>query len=134
MQISADDIPPLLFMGAAALVGMVWLFCWMIISTNKTRERERSRREIAAYVAEGTIKPEDAEMLLAENSAAAEREKTKRTLAESVSEGTLTIEAAERILQADKPAWQRRDMWVCEVGGSKKRERDDRDGAEVAHA
>jgi len=42
----------------------------------QTRERERSRREIAAYVAEGTISADDAAKLLAE----------KKTWAQALSE------------------------------------------------
>jgi pyrroline-5-carboxylate reductase len=38
-----------------------------IRSTVSTRAREQSRREIAAYVAEGSISPDDAAKLLADN-------------------------------------------------------------------
>lgn len=113
MQISPSDVPPLLFVGIAAFAGIVWMFCWMIVSTSRTREKERTRREIAAYVAEGSISPEDAERLLADNTAAAEREKTRRQITESVAGGSLSAEDAERLLTADMPVWERGEAWGC---------------------
>ncbi len=41
-------------------VAVVSIVCGMISSTAKTRAREQTRREIAAYVAEGSIQPDDA--------------------------------------------------------------------------
>ena len=41
-------------------VAVVSVVYGMISSTAKTRAREQTRREIAAYVAEGSIQPDDA--------------------------------------------------------------------------
>jgi hypothetical protein len=54
-------------------VGVFLLFVlWSVSSTittmHATRQRERSRREIAAYVAEGSMSPKDGERLLKANS------------------------------------------------------------------
>ncbi len=66
--------PLTLASGAAELpliaVGGVFLF--LIVSTivggvtriHRTRQREESRREIAAYIAEGSMTPDDAERIL----------------------------------------------------------------------
>ncbi len=41
-------------------VAVVSIVCGMFASTAKTRAREQTRREIAAYVAEGSIQPDEA--------------------------------------------------------------------------
>jgi hypothetical protein len=64
--------PENVLIGALILLGAVIFFgfitAWVVIDarvkTARTREREESRREIAAYVAEGSITPEDAAKLL----------------------------------------------------------------------
>lgn len=46
---------------------LIWLGSQLICTTGSVltnRQRERSRREIAAYVAEGSMTPDDAERLL----------------------------------------------------------------------
>ena len=50
-----------LIIGVCFLAGMVLRAITTIV---KTQARERSRREIAAYVAEGSITPEQGERLL----------------------------------------------------------------------
>lgn len=52
-----------------SIIGGVAIAMTAIVNANnrriaQTREREQSRRELAAYVAEGTISPEDAAKLL----------------------------------------------------------------------
>ena len=56
----ADE--PFLVVGAvgATLVGLLWGFNEMY----KTRSRERTKRDIAAYVAEGSITPQDGARLM----------------------------------------------------------------------
>ncbi len=62
--LSADDIVPLV-----AVVGGMFIVALSIIfrgirSILKTKAREETKREVAAYVAEGSISPEDAERIL----------------------------------------------------------------------
>jgi chromate transport protein ChrA len=47
------------------LIAATSMLTGMVVQIAKTAERERSRREIAAYVAEGSITPEVAERLMA---------------------------------------------------------------------
>ncbi|TVQ63046.1 MAG: hypothetical protein EA379_04540 [Phycisphaerales bacterium] len=47
-----------------AVVGLVWIIAATTRNILRTQARERSRREIYAYVAEGTISVEDAQRLL----------------------------------------------------------------------
>ncbi len=66
----------------------------------RTRHQEESRREIAAYVAEGSITPADAVKIL---NAGAESE-LKKQLASGVAWGTVSARQAERLLQAERAA------------------------------
>ncbi len=56
----AGEIVPL----GMLVVGIVWIIASYTTSTAKAKAREESRREIAAYVAEGTISPDDAVRLI----------------------------------------------------------------------
>ncbi len=62
-------VPTVIFIvgGMIAIVGIVFgSVAGVMSSVVKTREREQSRRELAAYVAEGTLDPDKAiEMLKA---------------------------------------------------------------------
>ncbi len=83
-SINAIDHGTLGMLGGFALGGAFITF--LIIATilehrqkiSKTVEREQSRREIAAYVAEGSISPEDATKLLVDD---------RKTLASFFKEG-----------------------------------------------
>jgi len=55
-----DTFVPLLF----AFVGTIWIVLGTIGGTIKAISRERTRREIAAYIAEGSMSPEQGERLL----------------------------------------------------------------------
>ena len=46
------------------LVGMLGIIGWTITSVVQSRAREQTKREIAAYVAEGTIDPDKAVAML----------------------------------------------------------------------
>jgi hypothetical protein len=50
--------------GGGLTVAVVGIVAGTIQKTYQTKQREQSRREIAAYVAEGTISPEDAAKIL----------------------------------------------------------------------
>lgn len=54
-----------LVVGSLGVVGCA-LVVWMIASATvrNAREREQTRREVAAYVAEGSMTPQDAERIL----------------------------------------------------------------------
>jgi len=54
-------------MGFWAIIGVVAVFAIVfgnIANIMKVRERERTRREVAAYIAEGSMTPEQGERLL----------------------------------------------------------------------
>lgn len=57
----ANDIAVIGIIGGIALVGIL---AGVLHSMFETRQYEKSRREIAAYVAEGSMTPEEGERLL----------------------------------------------------------------------
>jgi hypothetical protein len=63
-----DIIAISIFMGGGILVALTAIITGAITKVSQTRQREESRREIAAYVAEGSISPEDAAKLIASGS------------------------------------------------------------------
>ncbi len=60
----ADEIVPVLAVGGGLLVAIVAIVTSAIRQAAKTRQREQTKREIAAYVAEGSMTPEDGERLI----------------------------------------------------------------------
>jgi hypothetical protein len=65
----AQPIVPIMIFGSFALVGSLAIIFGLGRKIAETKEREKSRREIAAYVAEGSMTPDDAERLLEPRSA-----------------------------------------------------------------
>lgn len=55
-----DALVPLLFAG----VGVIWIVFATVTGMIKAIARERTRREIAAYIAEGSMTPEQGERLM----------------------------------------------------------------------
>lgn len=62
--IQAQDLIPLVAIVGGIFVAVVAIICGTIRASARTKEVEATRREIAAYVAEGSIAPADAERLL----------------------------------------------------------------------
>lgn len=60
-KVLQDDVLFMLVGGSVAIVAIVF---GMISGMVKSVARERTRREIAAYIAEGSISPEQGEKLL----------------------------------------------------------------------
>ena len=59
-----QNIVPITAIVVGGTVVVIWVIAATIDSIVKARGRERSRRELSAYVAEGSISPVDAERLL----------------------------------------------------------------------
>jgi hypothetical protein len=55
---------PLLAIGGGLMLGMVGMIADAVKRVSRTNAVEKSRREIAAYIAEGSMTPEDGERLL----------------------------------------------------------------------
>jgi hypothetical protein len=67
-SIAANPGPfiPYFAIGVGVSIGAIALVGGILTDVLKNRDRERTRREIAAYLAEGSISPEDADRLLEE--------------------------------------------------------------------
>ncbi len=59
-----DSLALLLIFGGSALVAIVAILLTTMKNIALNRERETSRREIAAYIAEGSMTPEDGAKLI----------------------------------------------------------------------
>ena len=55
---------PIIAIGGGLLTGIIAIISGNIRKAMQTREREETKRELAAYVAEGTMTPETAERML----------------------------------------------------------------------
>jgi hypothetical protein len=64
LGISDGDVIPLVAIGGGLSVGVVGIVAGTISAVSSRKQREESRREIAAYVAEGSMSPDDAATLL----------------------------------------------------------------------
>ena len=82
-----------------ALAGMgliiIWVLAASVVSIHKTRSREETRREMAAYVAEGSIDPEQAQKLLQ-----AETNELEKKIGDAVMWGTISAGKAESLIRA----------------------------------
>ena len=58
------EVIPVLAIGGGLAIAAMGIVAGTIKSLHKTKSREESRREIAAYVAEGSISPQDGERLM----------------------------------------------------------------------
>ena len=56
-----EDTLALLVMGA---IGVLWIASSTIRGVVKTTQREKTRRQVAAYIAEGSMTPEQGERLM----------------------------------------------------------------------
>jgi hypothetical protein len=55
---------PVIAVGGGLIVAVIAILTCTMKSLFDTKERERSRREIAAYIAEGSMTPDEGERLL----------------------------------------------------------------------
>jgi hypothetical protein len=62
--IDQGEFVPVLAITLGATIGLVAIVSGAVGGIMKTRARETTRREIAAYVAEGSISPDDAVAML----------------------------------------------------------------------
>lgn len=63
----SGDLIPVIAIGGGLVIAFFWILLATISETIKNVARERTRREIAAYIAEGTMTPEQGERLLKVN-------------------------------------------------------------------
>lgn len=64
MNLANDNLIPIIAIIGGCLIAIVSISLGILRHITATRQKETSRREIAAYVAEGSMTPDDAERLL----------------------------------------------------------------------
>lgn len=64
MQIVSDNFEIVVVFGFTGVIALAAIVFGILKSILDTRERERTKRELAAYIAEGTMTPDDAERIL----------------------------------------------------------------------
>ena len=92
-----------MFITGAILLGgiilCVFVTIWIVIDSRhkaaEARDREESRREIAAYVAEGTISPQDAALIIASGP-----DDYRKRIADAVARGSVRAADAAAILNS----------------------------------
>ncbi len=98
-SIAASIDASVLIVVVAGVAGAVLIALFAAVrGVLQIRETERTRRELAAYVAEGSISPEDAEKILGPQQAPTGD--FEKTLGNAVSWGTVSPEKAERLIKA----------------------------------
>jgi uncharacterized membrane protein YcjF (UPF0283 family) len=63
-EVAPKDLIGLVAVSTGMLIAIVWIVMTSVRSMVRATAVEKTKREIAAYVAEGTIKPEDAERII----------------------------------------------------------------------
>ena len=63
-DMSAKDLIPLVGVAGGMLIGLVYVIMWAVVATVRSRESEKTRREIAAYVSEGSMTADEGERLM----------------------------------------------------------------------
>lgn len=91
----ADEVQFLVLGGGMLLVALLAVL-HTIRKVTETRAKEQTRREVAAYVAEGSITPDDATRMLS----AGMSESVATELAKGVTWGTISAEKARKMVQA----------------------------------
>ena len=69
-----EALIPIIAITGGVIVALVAIITSAITKASQTKAREESRREIAAYVAEGTISPDDAAKILSAGTVASQIE------------------------------------------------------------
>ena len=96
ISISQDDVIPVIAIAAGCLIAVIAIIFGAVKSMANTDAKEKTKRELAAYVAEGSVKPEDAVRLLA----AGEGSDAKELIAKRAADGWISAKKADQLIQS----------------------------------
>lgn len=92
----AKDIIPFVAIGGGLIFAGFCIGCGVVKSIAVTRAREATKREMAAYVAEGTVQPEDAVRMLTAGSGT----DAKEMIAKRAADGWISPKKADQLIQS----------------------------------
>ncbi len=104
LVLANQDYAQAIAFGALALLIVFWIVFSNIRKMYETRQRETTRREIAAYVAEGSITPGDARTMMGNETSDFEKK-----IADAVAWGMLSSKKAEQLMRAMREHRESRD-------------------------
>jgi hypothetical protein len=61
---NTDDLIPILAISGGLVIAFLWIVLATVSETLKDASREKTKREIAAYIAEGSMTPDQGERIL----------------------------------------------------------------------
>ena len=64
LQINSEHVPLVIVFGVGGVLGLMGIVFGTMSSICRERQRQLTKREVAAYLAEGSITPEDAERII----------------------------------------------------------------------
>ena len=92
----ARDIIPFVAIGGGLAFAGFCIACGVVKSVAVTRAREATKRELAAYVAEGTVQPDDAVRMLTAGSGT----DAKEMIAKRAADGWISPKKADQLIQS----------------------------------
>lgn len=92
MESEQEFILKVIAVGGGLILATVWVFLRNIREVSVKRDAEKTKREIAAYVAEGSISPQDAATIINANS------DSEAEIASAVAAGTISPAKAEKLI------------------------------------
>ncbi len=102
---SGDEVA-MIAVGGGIAIAIVSIVIGGLSRVVQTRARESSRREIAAYIAEGSMTPAEGERLMSagekkmDREVLEEMEATRREIAQHIAKGKMSAEDGARIINA----------------------------------
>jgi hypothetical protein len=91
---------PIFALAGSTIVVAVWIVAWTIKRSVQARAFEQSRREIAAYIAEGSMNAQDGATLLAVQTKPAKPKDAAKRLAMHVALGNVNKKEAKTLAEA----------------------------------
>lgn len=104
LALSDKDVVTLGLVGMGMGVAVVAIIVQAAKRVLRTREIEQTKREVAAYVAEGTITPEDAQRILGGG-----KNDLESSIGKAVSWGIISSGKAERLIKALRQEFAREE-------------------------
>ena len=92
----ARDIVPVIAIGGGLLFAGSIVFMTVVKSISVNKAREATQREVAAYVAEGSINPDDAVRMLTAGTGSEARE----IIAKRAADGIISPKKADQLIQS----------------------------------